>query len=88
MHLRYTPPQEVCTICDQVKYLVNFKAYKICMKGNPKSIQDQIVTTPHNFKIMEGCQPFFKFNEERNRIDVLLDNPLKPKPFVETDCIL
>ena len=88
MYLRYKPPQEVCTICDQVKYLLNFKAYKICMKGNPTSIQDQTVTTLHYFKIIEGCQPFFKLNNERNRIDVLLDNPLEPKLLVETDSIL
>lgn len=58
------------------------------MKGNPTSIQDQTVTTLHYFKILEGFQPFFKLNNERNRIDVLLDNPLEPKLLVETDCIL
>ena len=34
---------------------------------------------------MKVCQPSFKSNKERNRIDVLLDNPAEPKILVKTD---
>lgn len=55
------------------------------MKRIPASIQDNLQTISQYFKVMKGCQPSFKSNKERNRIDVLLDNPAEPKILVKTD---
>ena len=49
-------------------------------------LQDELQTTCQHFKVVKGCQPFFAFNKERNRIDVLLDNPAEPKILAGTDC--
>ena len=49
------------------------------------SIQDELQTTGQYFKVMKGFQPLFVFNKERNRIDVLLDNPTEQKILAKTD---
>ena len=69
----------ICDFCIQVKYLLNFKCYKLCLERIPVSIQDKLITAPQYFKAMNGCEPFFYFNEERNNIVVSLDNPSEPK---------
>ena len=56
------------------------------MKRISVSIQDELQTTGQYFKVMEGFQPLFVFNKERNRIDVLLDNPTEQKILAKTDC--
>ena len=76
---------DVCDFCVQVKYLLNFKSYKVCLKRISVSIQDELQTTGQYFKVMKGFQPLFVFNKERNRIDVLLDNPTEQKVLAKTD---
>ena len=51
--------QDVLAFCDQVEHLLNFRAYKLCMKRIPTSILDQIQTTGQYFKVLKGCHPFF-----------------------------
>ena len=78
---------DVCDFCVQIKYLLNFKYYKLCLERIPVSVQDKLITTPQYFKVTKGCQPFFYFNKERNVILVSLDNPAEPKISVRTDHI-
>ena len=54
---------DVCDFCVQIqiKYLLNFRCYKLCLERIPTSIQDELITTPQYFKVMKGCQPFFLF---------------------------
>ena len=77
---------EIFNYCRQVRYLLNFRAYKLCLKKIPKSIQDKIVTTHQFFKSMPGCQPFFAFSKELGRIDIYLDNPRESYYIKEADC--
>lgn len=44
------------------------------MKRVPASIQVQLQITCQCFKVMKDCQLLLKFNKERNKIDVMLDN--------------
>ena len=77
---------EIFNYCRQVRYLLNFRAYKLCLKKIPESIQDKIVTTHQFFKSMPGCQPFFAFSKELGRIDIYLDNPRESYYIKEADC--
>ena len=76
---------EICNYCRQVRYLLNFRAYKLCLKKIPESIQDEIVTTHQFFKRMPRCQPFFAFSKELGRLDIYLDNPREHYYIKETD---
>ena len=58
----------VCDFCVQIKYLLNFKCYKLYLERIPVSIQDEFITTSQYFKVMKGCQPFFYFNKKRSMI--------------------
>ena len=78
---------DICDFCVQVKYLLNFKSYKILLKRIPVSIQDELQKTCQYFKVMKSFQPFFTFNKERNRIDVLLENPAEPNILAKTDYV-
>ena len=78
---------DFCDFCVQIKYLLNFKCYKFCLKRIPVSIQNGLITTPQYFKVMKGYQPFFHFNKERSMIPLSLDNPTEPKISARTDHI-
>ena len=51
---------EICDFCVQIKYLLNFRVYKFCLRAIPKNIQqhlvplDDFLTNSLNF-----CGPFF-----------------------------
>ena len=67
---------EVCNLCVQVKYLLNFGAYKICMRKTPKSVQKNLV--PFDVFLrdnMNMCKCFFHFSN--NKINLKLDNPFR-----------
>ena len=66
---------DVRDFCIRVKYLLNFKCYKFCLKKIPVSIQDKLQTTRQYFNETQECETFFAFNKQKNTIDVLLDNP-------------
>ena len=70
---------DICDFCIQVKYLLNFKCYKLCLERISVSILDELVTAPQYFKVMKSCEPFFYFNEETNMIFLSLYNPLELK---------
>lgn len=71
-------PYEICSFCRKVKYLLNFKALKFCLKGVPESVQDHIVTPFLYFKRIHGCHPFFAWSRDLSRIEIYLDNPHEP----------
>lgn len=68
----------ICSFCREVKYLLNFKAFKFCLKGVPESVQDHIVTPFLYFKRIHGCHPFFAWSRDLSRIEIYLDNPHEP----------
>ena len=41
---KFLGPYEVCNFCVQVTYLLNFRAYKICMKKRPKNVRKNLVS--------------------------------------------
>ena len=77
---------EICNFCSQVRYLLNFRAYKFCLRGIPESFHHHIETTNQYFKRMPGCQPFFDYSKELGRTDIYLDNPREPYYIKKTDC--
>ena len=62
-------PHEVCNFCKQVKYIFNIRTFKFCLKSISVSIQDHIVNPFQYFKRMSGCQPFFAWNKDLQRIN-------------------
>ena len=52
-------PNEICNFCVQVKYLLNFRAYKLCVKKIPNSIQPHLVLLDKFFDSIPNCGPFF-----------------------------
>ena len=69
-------PYEVYNFCVQVKYLINFRAYKICMKKIPKNVQKNLVSLDIFLEDnMNMCKCFFHFS--KNKVNLKLDNPLE-----------
>ena len=77
---------KICNFCRQVRYLLNFRVFKFCLKRIPESFQDHIVTTYQYFKRMPGCPPFFKYSKEHGKIGIYLDSPREPYYIKKTDC--
>ena len=50
---------QVCDFCIQVKYLLNFRAYKICLKKIPEKFQQHLVSLDKYLEEMNFCEPFF-----------------------------
>ena len=48
-------------LCASVRYLLNFRCFKLCGKKIPASIQNEIQITRQYFKVIQGCEPFFIF---------------------------
>ena len=50
---------EVCQFCFNVRYLLNYKCFEICMEKIPLSFENELVTIRQYFKSMKKCEPFF-----------------------------
>ena len=63
MELRCTYPDieknKICYICVEVKYLLNFRAFKICMNKVSESFQEHLVQLPDYLDGVFPCDPFF-----------------------------
>ena len=67
-------PYEISNVCVQVKNLINFCTYKICMRTIPKNMQPHLVTLDDFLKKeMPFCEPFFVFSNQK--VNVKLYNP-------------
>ena len=73
---------EVCQFCFNVRYLLNFKYFKIYLR-----FENELVTIRQYFKSIKECEPFFFYDEGSNYIEISLDNPDEPKISVNTDCV-
>ena len=78
---------DICDFCNQIKYLLIYKCYKLCLERIPVSIQDKLMTTVQYFEVMKSCESFFYFNRESNITLLSLNNPLEPKIKARTDHI-
>ena len=55
-------PYEICEFCIQMKYLLNFRAYKFCLRTIPKNIQRNLMPLDHFLtNSLNFCGPFFFF---------------------------
>ena len=77
---------EIYNFCRQMRYLLNFRAFKFCLKRIPESFQNHIVTTYQYFKRIPGCQPFFEYSKKLGKIDIYLDNPREHYYIKKIDC--
>ena len=76
---------EICGFCIHVRYILNFRCLKLCVKKIPKILADFVHTTPQYFAKMKSCEPFFVFDKNNNTIETVLDSPKKPKITAQTD---
>lgn len=75
---------EVWGICFSVRYLLNFKCYKICVEEVPDYFVDKVVSFDTYLKKM-NWDPFFFLCHKTRRFEVSLDNPYKDKIPARTD---
>ena len=67
---------EIYSSCIQVKYLINFRAYKICMRTIPKNMQPHLVPLDDFLKNeVSFCEPFFVFSNQK--VNIKLDDPFE-----------
>ena len=78
---------EICQFCFNVRYLLNFTCFKICMENIPLSFANELVTICQYFKSVKECEPFFLYNKGSNYIEISLDNPDEPNTLVNTDYV-
>ena len=50
---------EICQFCFNVRYLLNFKCFKVCMENIPLSFENELVTICQHFKSIKEYEPFF-----------------------------
>ena len=50
---------EICNFCIEVKYLLNFKAFKFCLKKIPENFQGHMVSLPDYLNAIFLNMPFF-----------------------------
>ena len=50
---------EICQFCFNVRYLLNFNCFKICMENILLSFENELVTIRRYFKSIKECEPFF-----------------------------
>ena len=65
---------QICTFCFSVRYLLNFKSFKICVDKLLGLFVEKIITLDQYFKGM-NCDPFFYLSKKSKNIEVSLDNP-------------
>ena len=66
----------ICQFCFNLRYLLNFKCFKIFKENNiPSSFQNELVTIRQYFKSIKEREPFFFYSY----IEISLDNPDEPK---------
>ena len=76
--------QEVCQFCCNIRYLLNFKYFKICVEQIPENLQKDMQALDQYVNEI-NCQPFFAHNKKSNSIEIHLDNPSFPKFPINTD---
>ena len=72
---------EICGYCILVRYILNFRCLKLCVKKIPKILADCVQTTPQYFAKIKSCEPFFFFDKKNNTIETVLDNHKEPKNY-------
>ena len=75
---------EVCCFRLTVRYLLNFKCFKICMEEVPENFVDRVISMNQYFKKIK-CEPFFTHNRKTNMVVICLDNPNEEKVPTKTD---
>ena len=55
-------PNAICVFCVQVKYLLNFKTYKICVKKVHECLQGYLVPIDEYLNNIFVCGPFFCYS--------------------------
>ena len=66
---------EICNFCVEVKYLLNFKAFKFCINKVPENFQELIVSLSDYFNAVFPCMCFFKYSPTERKVNIFLDNP-------------
>ena len=79
MELRCTCPDigknKICNFCFEIKYLLNFRAFKICMSKVPESFQEHLIQLPDYLDSIFLCKPLFKCFPRGRIVNIYLDNP-------------
>ena len=75
VHVQILEKNEICNFCIEVKYLLNFRAFKICMNKLPESFQEHLVQLPDYLDGIFLCEPFFKYSPTGRKVNIFFDNP-------------
>ena len=76
--------RKVCGFCFPMRYLLNFKCFKICVEEVPGNFIERVVSLDLYFTKMK-CEPFFFRSKKTKMIEIDLDNANKEHWPVNTD---
>ena len=74
VHVQILEKNEICNSCVE-KYVLNFRAFKICMNKVPESFQEHLVQLPDYLDVIFLCEPFFKYSPTGRKVNIFFDNP-------------
>ena len=67
-------PFEICDMCVERRYLLNFRSIKFCFEEMPEKIKNHVVTLENYFKKITKYDSFFYWSNS-NILRSSLDNP-------------
>ena len=71
MELHCTCPN-IFNFCVEVKYLLNFRAFKICMNKVPESFQEHLAELPGYLGGISLWEPFFTYSPTGRKANIFL----------------
>ena len=75
---------EVCGFCFSVRYLLNFKCFRIYVEEVPDNFIERVASLDHYFKKMK-CEPFYFHRKKTKMVEIGPDNPNEGRVPVKTD---
>ena len=61
-------PENICSFCGDICYVLNFRGYKLCMREIPKSMKSKVVPRDECFKNIK-----FVYDKKSKKVEALLD---------------
>ena len=72
-HVQILEKNEICNFCFEVKYLLNIRAFKICMNEVHESFQEYLVQLLDYLDGIFFCESFFKYLPTRRKMNIYFD---------------
>ena len=75
VHVQILGKNKICNFYVEIKYLLNFKAFKNCMSKVLESFQEHLIQFPDYLDSIFLCKLLFKYFPRRRKVNIYLDNP-------------